>query len=171
MTDYKQTKLNKKENKYLELIHSNLAMINKLASLYTDNEEDQKDLVQEIYFQIWKSFDSFKSKSKKSTWLYRICLNTSIQFLKVKNRKTKYINIEKINSKYYHSSSTILDESIQNMFKLIQQLNALDKGIILLYLEDLSHKEIAEIIGISVSNVGTKIQRIKQKLKQLNKLT
>lgn len=142
-------------------------MIIKIASLYSDGAEDRKDLLQEIYYQIWKSFDSFKGNAKKSTWLYRICMNTAIQFLKKKKNFTKHAYTEDLVERI--TVSNTYEESVVNLSKLLQPLNELDKGIVLLYLEEKSHKEIAEIIGISISNVGTRFNRIKEKLKKLNK--
>ena len=143
-------------------------MIYKVASVYTHNGEDRKDLIQEIYFQIWKSLDGFKEASKISTWLYRVSMNTSIQYLKKKNRTIKHIELEEVHLPIYDESLNQQEDAMQHLLRFVQVLNELDKGIILLYLEDKTHKEIAEIIGITVTNVGTRIQRIKAKLKKIN---
>ena len=160
--------MNQKEEKYLALIESNRGLIYKVASVYTQNREDRKDLIQEIYFQIWKSLESFKEASKVSTWLYRVSMNTSIQYLKKKNRTVQQVELKELNLPAVDENLSQQEEAIQKLLRSIQVLNELDKGIILLYLEDKTHKEIAEIIGITVSNVGTRIQRIKAKLKKLN---
>lgn len=159
----------KKEQRYIEVINQNRGMIYNLSSVYTNSREDREDLIQEIYFQTWKSFDSFDEKSKISTWLYRIAMNTSIQYLKKKSRRIKSEYLKKRHIYVQENSHNIESEAIHNMLLSIKRLNELDKGIILLYLDEKSHKEIAEIIGLSVSNVGTRIQRIKTKLNKLNK--
>lgn len=161
--------LSSKENKYLELINLNQALIHKVASVYASDVEEKKDLVQEIYFQIWKSYDSFKGESKISTWLYRISMNTSIRFLKNKNRITHLRSSTNVVTLVNEDSAKENERSIQNLLESIHNLNELDKGIVLLYLEEKSHKEIADIIGISVSNVGTRFLRIKDKLKKMTK--
>ena len=159
-----------KEKEYLELIKLHQALIYKVAAVYTNDLEDKKDLVQEIYFQIWKSYDTFQGQSKISTWFYRICMNTSIQYLKKKNRTIQQGPLERLSVEHYEDFSDKNDQPLQNLLASIQNLNELDKGIVLLYLESRSHKEIAEIIGISVSNVGTRFMRIKDKLKKMNNL-
>lgn len=156
------------EKKYLNTIKEHQHLIYKIASLYTNNKEDREDLVQEISYQLWKSFASFENQSSISTWLYRVSMNTAIQFLKKETRNRKYLN-EMNSSDLSIDHDTDREASIQKLRESIEQLNALDKGIILLYLEEKSHQEIAEIIGLTISNVGTRIQRIKQKLSQLNK--
>lgn len=161
--------MKEKEHDYIEVINQNRGMIYNLSSIYTDSKEDREDLIQEIYFQIWKSFDSFDEKSKVSTWLYRIAMNTSIQYLKKKSRRVKSEYIKKRHINVQDNYQNNESEAIQKMQQSIRRLNELDKGIILLYLDEKSHKEIAEVIGLSVSNVGTRIQRIKTKLNKLNK--
>jgi len=156
-----------KKSKYLEMINQNQILIYKVASIYTDSKEDKQDLIQDIYFQLWKSIDSFEEKSEISTWLYRISLNTSIQYLKKKKRKIKQVDLKDQHLRIPNESQGFKTDDIQKMFLTIQKLNELDKGIILLYLEEKSHKEIANIIGLSVSNIGTRIQRIKFKLSKL----
>lgn len=158
-----------KENTYLNMINQNQALIYKIASLYTDKREDRQDLIQDIHLQLWNSLDSFGQKSKMSTWLYRISLNTAIHFIKKKSRLLNEINLNENNVKEEQIKQDHSEPAIQKMLASIQTLNELDKGIILLYLEEKSHKEIAEIIGLSVSNIGTRIQRIKIKLSKLSK--
>jgi len=158
-----------KEKLYIEMINQNQRLIYKIASLYTYNREDREDLMQEIALQLWKSFDSFNEKSQRSTWLYRVGMNTAIQFLKKEKRSIKKQALSNEDLVVKESINLKNEDAIQEMFQSIQKLNTLERGIILLYLEEKSHKEIAEIIGISVSNVGTRIQRIKQKLKKINK--
>jgi len=156
-----------KQKKYLEMINQNQALIYKVASIYTDSKQDKQDLMQDIYFQLWKSFDSFEERSKISTWLYRISLNTSIQYLKKKKRKLKQVDLKEEHIDIGIQSQDAKADDLQRMFLSIQKLNELDKGIILLYLEEKSHKEIAEIVGLSETNIGTRIQRIKIKLSKL----
>lgn len=155
-----------KKELFIKSIQENERLIYKVASFYTDGKEDRADLVQEIIYSLWKSFDTFKQSSSLSTWMYRVAMNVSIFHLKRSKKKVAAvpINIEALNT-----SETALDdveERMRELHKHIKDLNLLDKGILMLYLENKSHEEIAEIVGISKTNVGTKLSRIKEKLRQ-----
>lgn len=155
-----------KKDTFIKSIQENERLIYKVASFYTDSKDDRDDLVQEIIYTLWKSFDTFKHNSSLSTWMYRVAMNVAIFHLKNSKRKvaTVPIQVEVLNL-----SETEFDDFEEKMQKLkehIKDLNLIDKGILMLYLESKSHEEIAEVVGISKSNVGTKLSRIKEKLKQ-----
>ena len=159
----------KKKEHFTRAIEENEGLIYKVTLLYTDNLQDREDLYQEIVFQLWKSYDSFNEFSKLSTWMYRVAMNTAIYNLKKNNRKIGTTTIDPIVERIADHKDNSEEEKLKLLNDQIQKLNLLEKGIILLYLEGKSHDEIAEIIGITMSNVGTKISRIKKKLKsQLN---
>ncbi|RZK38952.1 MAG: sigma-70 family RNA polymerase sigma factor [Pedobacter sp.] len=150
---------------FTEVIKKNEGLIFKVAALYTDCAHDREDLYQEIVFQLWKSFDSFREQSKISTWMYRIAMNTAIYNLKVKKKQISTTSIESETDRFVDIVDKSDEERIKLLYSHIQKLNLLEKGITLLYLEGKSYNEISEIIGISASNVGTRISRIKEKLK------
>ncbi len=157
--------MSKKET-FITALKANEGSIYKIAAVYTSTIEDRDDLVQEIIYQLWKSFETFNNRSSLNTWVYRVAMNVAIYHLKATKRKipTVTINDQHINNYEAHNSSNeanwlLLKQSIDG-------LNLLDKGIVILYLEEKSYEEIAEIIGISVSNVGTKLSRIKEKIKK-----
>ena len=158
--------VDKKDN-FIMAINKNQGLIFKVASIYTNTNEDKNDLSQEIIYQLWKSFDTFQQKSSLSTWIYRVALNVAIYHLKTSNRKIK---TEPLDKQFLNFHETNNNNEIEEKWQLFKQhidtLNLLDKGIVLLYLENKSHEEIGQIIGISTSNVGTKLSRIKEKLKQ-----
>ena len=154
-----------KKERFIKAIKENQGLIYKVTILYTNNLQDKEDLYQEIVFQLWKSFDTFKDYSKLSTWMYRVAMNTAIYNLKKNKRQIGSTSIDKLVEPFTNNEENFEEERIKLLHKHIQQLNLLEKGIILLYLEGKSHEEIGEIIGITVSNVGTKISRIKLKLK------
>ena len=150
------------------LIDTHKGIIYRIANLYCTHVEERKDLVQEILFQVWKSFDRYNDQYKHSTWIYRIALNVAISFYrKEKSRR-------KISSPYPEAIFNMAEElpptpatgDIVLLQQFISELKELDKAVMLLYLEAKSHKEIAEIIGITETNVATKIGRIKKQLKQ-----
>lgn len=154
-----------KKDRFTQAIKEHEALIYKVSLLYTNSFQDREDLYQEIVFQLWKSFDSFNELSKLSTWMYRVAMNTAIYHLKKSKRKIGTTPIEPIVEKIADHKDNLEEERLKLLHEHIQKLDLLEKGIILLYLEGKSHEEIAEIIGISISNVGTKISRIKKKLK------
>lgn len=153
---------------FLVVVENNKGILFKVANSYCRNIEDRKDLVQEIILQLWKSFDNYNEKFKLSTWIYRISLNVAISFYRKENSRKRISN--PITTDIFDFSDTeISDEKETNLGILnhiILELNDLNKALILLYLEEKSYKEISEIIGITETNVATKIGRIKSKLKK-----
>lgn len=155
-----------KKDAFIKEINENQGLIFKVASLYTNSVDDRNDLAQEIVYQLWKSFDSFNQQSALSTWMYRVAMNVAIYHLKKDKKKIQTIAIEEQFLDFHEIDNSEMEERWQVLKHHIDQLNLLDKGIVILYLENKSHEEIANIIGISTSNVGTKLSRIKEKLKQ-----
>jgi RNA polymerase sigma-70 factor (ECF subfamily) len=153
------------EEAFTEVIKENESLIYKVVSLYADNREDQDDLFQEIIIQIWKSFSQFKNNSKISTWVYRIALNTAITGLRKRKKKINWLPIGKSELNYSEAQCHEQEDKFAFLYQCIKELNELDRGIILLYLENKSYSEMSEVIGMSESNIGTRISRIKQKLK------
>ena len=154
-----------KQQNFIKLIKENEGIIYKITLVYAFNEEDQKDLYQEIVYQLWKSFDSFRGGSKISTWMYRIALNTSITRLKKEKRKGERVSLDSYLLERIDQIDTIMEDRIKLLYSHIKQLNTVEKGVILLYLEGNNYDEIASITGFTSSNVGTRLNRIKQKLK------
>jgi len=148
---------------FINAVKENKAMIYKVASFYTDCKDDRADLMQEIIYQLWRSFDSFGNKSSLTTWIYRVALNTAIYFLKKSKRRVEIENIQ--GDLLYMDDEPEIEERFKLMQDQIKLLNLLEKGIVMLYLEGKSHEEIGSLIGISTSNVGTKLSRIKEKLR------
>lgn len=155
-----------KKEIFTKAIKENEGLIYKMASVYTDAIDDRKDLVQEIIYNLWKSFDTFNQKSSLSTWMYRVAMNVAIYHLKKVKRKVPTVPIDGQYLDCNDTENSDFEEKLQVFKQHVDNLNLLDKGIVMLYLENKSYQEIAEIVGISESNVGTKIARIKDKLKQ-----
>ncbi len=159
---------------FQEILEQHKGILFKVTRMYCQNEVDRQDLYQEISIQIWMSLDKFNNKYKISTWLYRISLNVAISFYR-KNIKREVTNIplsEDI-SQIQESDYTEKEHNLNLLEQFISELNELDKALMLLYLEEKNHAEIADILGISVSNVSTKAGRIKERLRnrfsQLNR--
>lgn len=156
------------EKEFLEKIEKHKGVIFKISKMYMDDFDDQKDLFQEITFQVWKAYPTFEGRSEFSTWLYRIALNTAILFLKSEKRRSFIQNNEvsnfKINQEEYDDED---EQKLKKMYEAINQLNAIDKALIFYYLENYSGNQIAEQMGISEVNARVKMNRAKEKLKQL----
>ena len=158
----------KKLEKFQKVIKDNRGILYKVINIYCKNIEDRKDLEQEILIQLWKSLSNYNKNYKISTWVYKIAMNVSISFYrknKVRNLAT-HLSIDSIfiEKEYKFQSDEFKEKrDILNIF--INKLNEFDKAIIILYLEEYNYKEISDIVGISETNVGTKINRIKNKLK------
>lgn len=154
-----------KKEEFIQSIQENERLIYKVAAFYTDSKEDRDDLVQEIIYNLWKSFDSFKHHANLSTWMYRVAMNVAIFQLKKSKRKVVTVPMDQVAANFSETVGNDFEEKLQTLQKHLKQLNLIDKGIMMLYLEGKNHEEIAGITGISKSNVGTKISRIKDKLR------
>lgn len=137
--------------------------------MYMDNHNDQQDLFQEIVCQLWKSYDSFRNESQFSTWMYRVAINTAIVFLKKEKRKVDKYEIASENIKEETDDSEIKESQIEHFYKAVQKLEKIDKAIIFYQLEGFSHKEIGDNLGISEGNARVKLNRAKEKLKEIIK--
>ena len=153
---------------FLTVIENHKGIIYKVANAYCKLEADRKDLVQEIILQLWKSFDKYNDQFKYSTWIYRISLNVAISFFRKESTRKNISNplSDQIFNIAHLQENKQKEAGFEMLYQFISTLQDLDKALILLYLEEKSHKEIAEILGISETNVSTKVGRIKSRLKQ-----
>ena len=153
------------KKEFIQDIKENEGIIYKITRIYSNNTEDQKDLYQEIVCQLWKSYSSFKENSKISTWMYRIALNTAISNLKKEKRKGSKVSIENLLLNQMDQVDTVMEERITLLYAHIKELSIVERGIILLHLEGKNYDEIATITGFTNTNIGTRLARIKEKLK------
>ena len=149
---------------FLDLINANKGIIHKVTKMYMDNAEDQEDLFQEIVMQLWKAYPSFKGNSKFTTWMYRVALNTAIVFFKKEKRKIEKTNLTEQIEIADIDESNDKEEKLAYLYKAVQELNSIEKALIFLFLEDQSHKEIAQNLGITEVNARVKLNRTKEKL-------
>ena len=150
------------ENEFLENIRANQGIIYKLVGLYAVDEEEKKDLYQEVLLQTWKAWPSFRKESKFSTWLYRICLNTIL----TQKRKVSRIDYNTSPEDVSPAVSNVYEsnEDVTGLRNAIRKLPETDRAIISMHLDGYDNPEIAEVIGISNNNVAVKLYRIKQQL-------
>lgn len=158
-----------KEQEFLNRIENHKGILYKVSKMYMDNADDQQDLFQEIVCQLWKSYESFRNESQFSTWMYRVAVNTAIVFLKKEKRKVDKYQIPSENVKEEENDSQIKESQLDHFYKAVQKLEKIDKAIIFYQLEGFSHKEIGENLGISEGNARVKLNRAKEKLKEIIK--
>ena len=143
-------------------------MIHKVCRVYAGSEADRQDLFQEIVIQLWKAYPKFGHKSAFSTWLYRVAINTAISGLR--KQKNFIVSYEPSNlPQQADDTAGEQEEQLRELYKAIEQLNDIEKAIVMLYMEDKSYDEMEEILGVSQGNLRVKMNRIKEKLRQLTK--
>jgi RNA polymerase sigma-70 factor (ECF subfamily) len=140
-------------------------IIIKLCRAYTNSQEDFEDYYQEVCLQIWRSKDNFREESEWSTWVYRISLNVCLTLLKKKKNNVQHFVSDSMPDVVTESNFAFSDESLNLLYDAIRKLSEIDRAIIMLYLEEKSYQEIADIIGTKPNNIGVRINRIKIKLK------
>lgn len=143
------------------------AIIIKICRAYTNNQEDFEDYYQEVCLQIWKSRNSFQGQAEWSTWVYRLSLNVCMTLLKKSKNNPHYFASDFLPTEATEETGSSTDESLDHLYISIRQLSEVDRAVILLYLEEKTYQEIAEIIGTNPNNIGVRIKRIKERLKKL----
>lgn len=158
--------MDNKEFEFSQLVRDNKNTIYTVCYMFANDENEVNDLFQETLINLWKGMGSFQGKSKLSTWIYRVTLNTCISAdRKKKRRKEEPLSLD-INLYEDTDEDTL---QIRQLHKLIGKLGLVDRALVLMWLEDMSYEEMGNILGTSAKNVGVKLVRIKEKLKKLNK--
>jgi RNA polymerase sigma-70 factor (ECF subfamily) len=150
----------------LQRIQDNKGILYKISNSYCRHAGDREDLMQEMVYQLWRSGQRFDETQKFSTWMYRIALNVAISFYRKANQNGITLALDAEAHFAEESANEVLAERIEVLQRFVRGLNELDKALMILYLEERPYKEIAEILGISETNVATKLSRIKGRLKQ-----
>ena len=151
--------------RFITLLERNIGTILKISKAYSNTAQDREDLINDIAFEMWKAFPNFKGNSKISTWVYRIALNTAMNYKRNNRRKGDSFKSAIELDNLEQSNEIDNNPLIEMLYDCISELDEFSKAIILLYLDGYKHDEIAEITGISKTNVGTRISRIKEQLK------
>lgn len=153
---------------FLQLIQQNRGIIFKICNSYCADKNSREDLAQEIIYHLWKAGKSFNDTGKFTTWMYRIALNVAISFYRKQTRVGTTISLGDSNADIEDKPEITYatEENINLLQQYVKELKELDRALMILYLEAKTYSEIAEIIGITETNVATKINRIKEKLKQ-----
>jgi RNA polymerase sigma factor (sigma-70 family) len=153
------------EKDFVRLVSQHERLIYKVCNMYGTEEEVRKDLFQEIVLQAWTAYPRFQGEAAFSTWLYRIAFNTAATYQRKssRNRTTSYSELPDV---HYEALNMAEEEQYRLMYRMISELPAMEKALVMLFMDDYSYRQIAEILGISESNVGTRLARIKEKLKK-----
>ncbi len=154
------------KDEFLEILTSYQGILHKVSLVYFKNASDREDNIQEIIYQLWKSFPTLKNHKSIGSWIYAVSINTSLSRIKKVSRVEYRKEIPEWSGQDDILDKITMNESLQMLLNAIYNLNEIDKSVMLLYLEEKSYDEIAEITGISPSNVGVRISRAKEILKQ-----
>lgn len=146
----------------------------KVVRAFAAGLEDQEDLLQEIALQLWRSLPAFRGEAKESTWIYRVAFNTALVWKRdEKRRHTKHERFFELNVvpevSVEHSAPTRDEELVQQLYTAIRQLPKLDASLALMHLDGLSYREMSEVLGITESNVGVKLNRLRKQLAEMLK--
>lgn len=152
------------EKEFIELINNHQGILQKICNIYFFRNPYRDDYYQEILIRLWKSYPSFKNQSAFSTWLFRVALNSAIDIVRKQSIQPKYSELSKFEHNIPEHEHPFETDKKEILYRAINFLTEVEKAIIFLHLEGYNYKEIAEIIGISESNAGVKINRIKNQL-------
>jgi RNA polymerase sigma-70 factor, ECF subfamily len=157
------------EKEFIELVDKHQGILHKICNIYFYKNPYKEDYYQEMLIRLWKSYPGFRKQSSFSTWLYKVALNTAIDILRKHSIRPSHIELSKNEFTIPFSDDATESDNRDKLYEAINCLNDIEKAIILLYLEEYDYKEIADIIGISESNTGVKINRIKKQLTKILK--
>ena len=152
---------------YITSILPFAGIIIKLCRAYTNSQEDFEDYYQEVCLQIWRSKETFREESNWSTWVYRISLNVCLTLLKKKKNNSQHFVSDSLPAEETEDNYAFSDESLNLLYDAIRKLSEIDRAVIMLYLEEKSYQEIADIIGTNPNNIGVRVKRIKIRLKKI----
>lgn len=159
--------MEKVEQEFVSVIREYERVIYKVCYLYVTPHAPLNDLYQEVVLNLWKAFPKFRGECKMSTWIYRIALNTCISFIRKEKNVPEIVTLTQEADRTEETDET--EAMMRQLYRMINRLGQLEKSIILLYLEEKSYEEISEITGLTLTNVATKLSRIKDKLRKMKK--
>ncbi|WP_154640126.1 RNA polymerase sigma factor [Lewinella sp. W8] len=151
---------------FVDFIQRHAGLIYKAAGLYTTSVADKEDLAQEIIFQLWKSRHTYAGKAAASTWLYRVAVNVALHHQRMEGRRRDRYPLEATTAPPHAASDEVEADRWELLRPHLATLSRLEKGILFLYLEEKSYADIADITGLSETNVGSRLNRIRQKLRR-----
>ena len=157
-----------RDDEFVQLVRENDARLRKICRVYADGAEAQRDLYQDILVELWRSFSSFEGDAEPSTWLYRVALNTALS-----HDRSKVVRDEAtLDTDHPVWTDGVSrpderldrDEKLDRLYVAIDRLDDVDKALVMMYLDEKSYREMADVLGLSESHVGVKLHRVKNKL-------
>lgn len=158
--------MDKQEQSFLNLVEQNKQVIYKICFMYASDDETVSDLFQEVTLNLWKAYPTFRGESKPMTWIYRIAVNTCVSWLRTTSKHPQTVSLTLSMTELFADEQE--RENLRELYTLINRLGKLERALIMLWLDERSYEEISEILDISVTNVGVRINRIKAKLKAMS---
>lgn len=158
---------------FLALLDAHRALLCKVCRVYARTEADREDLHQEILAQLWRALPRFRGEASETTWLYRVALNTAISYYRRSRTRRQYVPDDEATPETWQATCPGPDEALaererlDRLYGAIGRLSDAEKALVVLYLEDRSYREMADVLGLSESNVGVRLHRIKKKLATL----
>ena len=158
------------EEAFLALVNQYQGVIRRVSRTYASASKDREEIFQEIIYQLWRSFGAYRAESSPVTWVYRVALNTAITALRRETRRPVHVPLDA--SHEPEAPGSIPDASgsdSERLYRAIRQLNAVDRALVMCYLDGMSYKRIGEVLGLSESNVGARLNRTKARLQELTR--
>lgn len=150
---------------FLAHINQNIGIAHKISRLNFEDAGEREDVLQEMMYQLWRSYPGFDGRSRFSTWMYKVCLNTALTCRRKSNKK-KEESLSSAHQQIPNEASTNEEEAVRLLHDAIGTLSPVNKAIVILYLENTSYEEIAAIVGLTRSNVSVRLVRIKKELEE-----
>ncbi len=170
MADYTATlaAASRASERFSDLLEAHRRIVFKVANTYCWDPEDRADLSQEIVAQLWRAFSAYDPRRPFSTWMYRIALNVAISSVRRRGREARTVPFDEAahDTADHRRPDPEADERIRALYQVIDRLDPLNRALLLLYLDEHSYREMAEILGISETNVGTKLNRLKARIRE-----
>ena len=155
------------EKEFLDMIEAQKRTIYKVCYMYANDQDDLNDLFQETVLNLWKGFPNYRGDSKLTTWVYRIAMNTCITYLRHESLRPQTVPMT-ANVASQMAADEDTEARLQELYRLINRLGKLERALILLWLEERSYQEMADILGLSKANVAVKLNRIREKLRNMS---
>src|SRR5262245_24838578 len=158
------------ERPFLDLLERHQAIVHRVAGLYARNAEDRRDLVQEILYQLWRAWPRFRGEARATTWMYRIALNTALTGLRRGRSAPETLPLKTdLAGPAADPLAAERHARVRSLHEAIRALSPPDRAVVMLHLEELSHREVGEVLGISENLVNVKLHRIRGRLRSLMK--
>lgn len=157
------------DSDFLALLNQYRGAIERVSRTYSSGVSEREDLVQEIVYQLWRAFPSYRRESAPLTWVYRIAINSAITGLRRRARRPAHVSLEAAANIASPPTAVGSDPQADLLYRAIRRLGDVDRALVMCYLDDLSYREIADVLGLSETNVGARLSRTKATLQNLVK--